>query len=618
MAKMTSLRPRMLAALGILLLPLLDNPRFGAVAQVSQAAKPQQSVGGAECGKTSGYDAIVVGAGLAGLSAAKELTHLGRSVLILEANDRIGGRAFVGQIAVGSGTDPKIPIDYGGAWLHGVPTNPLTGLVDKLGFQRARSELDVPFRIDGHIADERQVELFDKALAVYEKAAERAVKSGEYEYSLAAQACETAEKIKQREATAGELCRSLTTGMPDKVRARALCTAAREIPKRQSPEKFCELANKTIRTTSDIALDYIPYKGSFAEVAPLLIANNGPLESSKELEETSVIDGAQFLAGEDDLVDKGMGAFVLKYGEGAQACLNSPVTKIMYRREGVEVQAAGHTYSARTALVTVSVGILQGKKIGFDPELPTKKTDAIKGLSMGNLQKVIIPFKSNIFGREKPNSWILAEDEFIPEEKALGERLKLPGYKDGRRVMAFVVKPLDTNIAIGFFGGKWAGALESQCKDAEHSSGPRSKSGCDDLAINIATAALSSMYGKDKVAEAIQPEGIHLTRWSLDPTSMGAYSVALPGQWEMREALGEPVGPDKNGAGPKRLFFAGEGTSRAIYNGSYPGAYETGLKAARDIHAELLEEADSKPKTPEKERRRAAVGRKAQVAPVRR
>jgi uncharacterized protein with NAD-binding domain and iron-sulfur cluster len=45
----------------------------------------------------------------------------------------------------------------------------------------------------------------------------------------------------------------------------------------------------------------------------------------------------------------------------------------------------------------------------------------------------------------------------------------------------------------------------------------------------------------------------------------------------------------KGPQGIKRLFFAGEGTAREIYNGSYPGAYESGLKAARDIHAAMLE-----------------------------
>ncbi|HEY6968781.1 MAG TPA: FAD-dependent oxidoreductase, partial [Candidatus Angelobacter sp.] len=77
-----------------------------------------------------------------------------------------------------------------------------------------------------------------------------------------------------------------------------------------------------------------------------------------------------------------------------------------------------------------------------------------------------------------------------------------------------------------------------------------------------------------------------VTRWSLDSTSFGAYSVAEPGSWHEREILAEPV---PNADGTKRLFFAGEGTARAIYNGSYPGAYESGIKAARDINATMLE-----------------------------
>jgi phytoene dehydrogenase-like protein len=37
------------------------------------------------------YDTIVIGAGFAGIAAARDLKDLGRSVLVLEARDRIGG-----------------------------------------------------------------------------------------------------------------------------------------------------------------------------------------------------------------------------------------------------------------------------------------------------------------------------------------------------------------------------------------------------------------------------------------------------------------------------------------------------------------------------------------------
>ncbi len=44
-------------------------------------------------------DVIVVGAGFAGLKAAQELVARGRSVIMLEANDRVGGRAKRGELA---------------------------------------------------------------------------------------------------------------------------------------------------------------------------------------------------------------------------------------------------------------------------------------------------------------------------------------------------------------------------------------------------------------------------------------------------------------------------------------------------------------------------------------
>jgi len=56
-------------------------------------------------------DVIVVGAGIAGLVAARELTRAGKQVLVLEARERVGGRLFSREIA------PGIWIDLGGQWL---------------------------------------------------------------------------------------------------------------------------------------------------------------------------------------------------------------------------------------------------------------------------------------------------------------------------------------------------------------------------------------------------------------------------------------------------------------------------------------------------------------------
>ena len=66
---------------------------------------------------------IVVGAGLAGLGAARALRDRGIEVVVLEARDRIGGR--VHTTAGG--------VDLGAHWIHGSEGNPLTNLARQLG-----------------------------------------------------------------------------------------------------------------------------------------------------------------------------------------------------------------------------------------------------------------------------------------------------------------------------------------------------------------------------------------------------------------------------------------------------------------------------------------------------
>ena len=64
------------------------------------------------------FDTIVIGAGVAGLTAARLLTAAGRPVLVLEARDRVGGRVVTDR------TDGLVT-DLGASWIHGVIGSPV-------------------------------------------------------------------------------------------------------------------------------------------------------------------------------------------------------------------------------------------------------------------------------------------------------------------------------------------------------------------------------------------------------------------------------------------------------------------------------------------------------------
>ena len=73
-------------------------------------------------------DIAVIGAGAAGLAAARQVQRHARSVLLLEARDRIGGRAHTVMTAA------ALPVDLGCGWLHSADRNPWVALARELGF----------------------------------------------------------------------------------------------------------------------------------------------------------------------------------------------------------------------------------------------------------------------------------------------------------------------------------------------------------------------------------------------------------------------------------------------------------------------------------------------------
>ncbi|WP_137144477.1 FAD-dependent oxidoreductase [Mycolicibacterium sp. CR10] len=78
---------------------------------------------------------IVIGAGMAGLAAARRLADAGVQVTVVEARNRIGGRTW-------TDTSLGVPVDLGAAWFHGTEGNPLVGLADEVGARTVETDFE--------------------------------------------------------------------------------------------------------------------------------------------------------------------------------------------------------------------------------------------------------------------------------------------------------------------------------------------------------------------------------------------------------------------------------------------------------------------------------------------
>ncbi len=79
-------------------------------------------------------DVLVIGAGMAGLAAAAALQEGGRSVRLLEARERIGGRAWTVE-------REGLPFDLGCHWFHSADRNPLVAVARHLGIEVEENEI---------------------------------------------------------------------------------------------------------------------------------------------------------------------------------------------------------------------------------------------------------------------------------------------------------------------------------------------------------------------------------------------------------------------------------------------------------------------------------------------
>jgi monoamine oxidase len=120
----------------------------------------------------SEIDVAIIGAGAAGLGAAHALKDSGLSVIVLEARDRLGGRAWTVQAG------PDVIFDVGCGWLHSANKNPFVAIAEQLNFEVDRSLPPWGDRAFGDVFPQQERIDFIRAMDAFYEHIEAAAKSG--------------------------------------------------------------------------------------------------------------------------------------------------------------------------------------------------------------------------------------------------------------------------------------------------------------------------------------------------------------------------------------------------------------------------------------------------------
>ena len=286
------------------------------------------SSSGARARLPAGSRVIVVGAGFAGLTAARMLVESGVTVIVLEARDRIGGRAWTAPVA-------GRPVDLGAGWVHGPIDNPITELTAQIGgamhldaqtvsavFDEATGERLMGADLE---ALEEIVEAFNDRLAGLQR-----------ELGPAASVLEAIDAFIAQNAYTDDTAR----------RARFM------------------LRND--------------YENDYA----------GPVETAA----LALVDLDEEFGGGDHLIDGGYGSLIDALAEGLDVRLLEPVTAITDLGSGIALEGRSQTFIADRVIVTVPLGVLKAEVILFEPALAATKRAAIAALDMARLEKVVLRF----------------------------------------------------------------------------------------------------------------------------------------------------------------------------------------------------------------------------------
>lgn len=282
-------------------------------------------------------DTIVVGAGIAGLTAARLLQGAGQRVVVLEARNRVGGRVWSDR------SDGHVT-DRGASWIHGITDSPVFAAVTAFGMPT------VEFTVGGYQPDSRPI-------AHYSPAGTRLTADDAARYVADIHAVDAALRG-------------------------AIAASDRDA---------------SYRDATEVALAEVADADEWDGERTQRVREY--LEHRSEEQYGAWIDDLAAHGLDDDQVDgdevvfpHGYDALATGLAAGLDIRLESVVSRVAWGAEGVSVTTSAGTLAARAAVVTVPIGVLQSSGFEIAPALPPEVAEPLSRLRMNAFEKVFLRF----------------------------------------------------------------------------------------------------------------------------------------------------------------------------------------------------------------------------------
>ena len=294
--------------------------------------------------KQTAVDVVVVGAGLAGLAAARTIAGAGRSVAIMEARDRVGGRTLNVTIEAGKS------VEIGGQWVGPTQTKALA-LIEELGLET------FPTYREGRNLFERRGRLHS-----YGGSIPRVSPMALAEVGM------TLARLKR-------MSRSVEPATPWATRRAA----------RWDSETFATWVRRNVHTATardlirlaiwavwavepeDLSLLHVLFYVSSAGSFEALIDTEGGAQESR------VVGGSQLIA------------LRMAAQLGDAVWLEAPVQRIIHSADAVTVESTAATVRGRRAIVAMPPTL--AGRIAYEPPLPARRDGLTQRMAQGSVVK---------------------------------------------------------------------------------------------------------------------------------------------------------------------------------------------------------------------------------------